>query len=208
MSEPSQWSPLIESPQWRFTLKHLLLTIALVAVGLVALRNASAPWIGALFGIASFVLATAVLLVVFRRGPRQAYWIGFAMFGWLYMALLIGGDFVSREAETPFRSHHLATTQISSASYHWLYDKAFDMYLAQYPQPPRYFDPGTGQALPAGPWPPPGAPPMPGPNAQDFISVTHAIWTIALALVGGQLARWLYATPQRESAAQDRAQPG
>jgi hypothetical protein len=68
MAEASHWSPLIESPWWRFTLKHLLLAIAVVAVGLVALRNASSAWVAALFAVTYLTLASALLLAVFRRG--------------------------------------------------------------------------------------------------------------------------------------------
>ena len=88
MASESDFTPLITLPRWSFGLRQLFLWTAAVALGLVALRSASANWVAAIMALTLYVLAVSVLLVVFRRGPQRAYWIGFATFGWLYLLLL------------------------------------------------------------------------------------------------------------------------
>ena len=76
---------------WRFSIRHILIWTAAIGLACVALRNASAMWVGLAQAAALLILATAILLVIFRRGAAQAYWIGFALFGGLYMLLLLVG---------------------------------------------------------------------------------------------------------------------
>src|SRR5688572_12185469 len=119
--------------RWSFGLRQLFLWTAAIAVGLVALRSASTSWVAAMMGLALVLLAASILLIVFRRGQQRAYWIGFATFGWLYILLLaIGMSPVEANSnvDTPFRAHNFATEKLSSSSYHWLYDKAFEKYFA------------------------------------------------------------------------------
>jgi hypothetical protein len=70
------------------------------------------------------------LLGIYRRGPQRAYWIGFATFGCTYMLLLIVSWTLARMAgnDSPLAAHNLPTQQLASASYHWLYDEAFEKY--------------------------------------------------------------------------------
>ena len=213
MAETSHWSPLIESPAWRFSLKNLLLGIAVIAVALVARRKASGAWTAALMAIAQLVLAVSILLVVFRRGTARAFWLGFAIFGWLYLLLLMlgsVGEALTPGTESPFSSYHLATTRLSNGCYHWMFDEAFEKYFSQYPVRPSPIYPSSlppvalgSYNVPPAQWPPPGAPPPPGPDEESFTNVAHALWTLLLALCGGLLAKWFYATQGRPP--EDRA---
>lgn len=36
--------------------------------------------------------------------------------------------------------------------------------------------------------------PPPGPNGGHFVNVTHALWKLLFAVIGGCLAHWLYVT--------------
>lgn len=199
MTEESNWSPLITSTSWRFTLRQLLIGIAIIAASLVVLRNASGAWAAALLAVTQLALATSVLLVIFRRGAARAFWLGFAIFGWLYLLLLMFGNFASGDTEMLFRPYHLATTRLSNACYHWMFDKAFESYTAQYPvryaPPSDPFAPGPTRLSPTQ-WPPPGAPPPPGPDEQSFANVAHSLWALLLAVLGGTVARWLYSTSE------------
>lgn len=209
---------------WRFTLKHLFIWTAVIALCCVALRNASGLWVAVMIGLALLTMATAILLVIFRRGADRAYWIGFATFGWLYLGLMLFGWNMDPNsyAANPFQPHNLVTSRLSEVAYHWLYDEAFETYNASLQMGPgggysgfgssggmssSPYGPGGGMMgsgmMPGGGYPGPGAmrgmgpvalPPPPGPNSQDFVNLSQALWAILLAAVGGALARWLYAT--------------
>jgi energy-coupling factor transporter transmembrane protein EcfT len=199
--------------RWSFGLRQLFLWTAAIALGLVALRSATMNWVAGMFGLALALLVASVLLVVFRRGPQRAYWIGFATVGWLYVLLLATSWMPvdpNSENDTPFRPYNLATQRLSNAAYHWLYDDAFEKYHAMgyaggsmggrgYSGGPRVY-PILGM-MPGGMGaaPPPGPPP--GPNETDFVNVAHALWTLLFAVIGGCVAYWLYMTgPGRKGA--------
>jgi hypothetical protein len=132
MARESDYTPLFTLPRWSFGLRQLFLWTAAIALGLVALRSASPTWVSAMLGLAVATLSTSLLLVIFRRGQQRAYWIGFATFGWLYLLLLFGSWTLGRTAtnNSPLRAQNLLTQRLSAASYHSLYDEAFDSYNA------------------------------------------------------------------------------
>jgi hypothetical protein len=59
--------------------------VLLVALGLAALKNASAPLSSLVFGAMILVLLTLALGAILRRGPDRPIWIGAALFGWFYL---------------------------------------------------------------------------------------------------------------------------
>lgn len=70
----------------RFSLKGLLVTVAGVAVAITALLNANQWW--------AYVVATTVLVVLFYASLRVALWgrseafcLGFAVVGWLWLTV-------------------------------------------------------------------------------------------------------------------------
>src|SRR5215471_9263544 len=71
----------------RFTIAALLGIIALVGLGLAALRDPSRLWGSIVFSVALSLFSIAVGGVLYRRGRRRAFWVGFALGGWLYLAL-------------------------------------------------------------------------------------------------------------------------
>jgi len=126
---------LFTLPRWSFGLRQLFFWTAAIALGLVALRSASTTWVAAMLGLALAALTMSILLVIFRRGPQRAFWIGFATVGWMYLLLLVVSWTLARMAsdDNPLRAHNLITQQLASLSYHWLYDKAFERYYASSP---------------------------------------------------------------------------
>jgi hypothetical protein len=62
------------------------------AVALAALRSGSDLWTSGVYTTALGVLGFATLGAVLRRGPVRAYWVGFAIFGWGYLALAHGAE--------------------------------------------------------------------------------------------------------------------
>ncbi len=71
----------------RFSIVGLMGIVLASAVGLTALRNASKTWAGAMLLLTCGILALAVVGAIYRQGARRAWWLGFSIFGWGYMAL-------------------------------------------------------------------------------------------------------------------------
>jgi hypothetical protein len=183
----------------------LFLWTAAIALSLVALRSASATWVAVSLLGAMTVLTSSVLLAIYRRGARRAYWVGFATFGCLYLLLPFASWTLAQVAATDnlLASNNLPTQQLSSATYHWLYDKAFEKYYASQGGGYAGSAPGMGMSSGMDPYGGPSMMPTgwgmaptapPGPNERDFVHVAHAVWTLLLATLGGCLAYWIYRT--------------
>jgi hypothetical protein len=71
----------------RFPIAGLIWAVTFAALGLAALRNASEVWAGATFLATCGVLCLAIVGVVCRTDESRAWWLGFALFGWGYLAL-------------------------------------------------------------------------------------------------------------------------
>lgn len=63
--------------------------VAALAAGLAALRSGSMAWGIGLWCCAVFLLGFSVLAVIFRAGPTRAWWLGYAVFGWGYVWLIV-----------------------------------------------------------------------------------------------------------------------
>lgn len=63
-----------------FSIKGLLLAVTLAAFALTALLNASANWVLVLNSLTALLLLTALIAVVYRTGPKRAFWVGFLVF--------------------------------------------------------------------------------------------------------------------------------
>ncbi|MDR3634973.1 MAG: hypothetical protein P4L84_14305, partial [Isosphaeraceae bacterium] len=72
----------------RLTLSGMLGLIALIAIGLGALRFASVYWASAVSWVLLLWLCAGLLGVIFRRGSARDFWVGFTVFGWIYLLLV------------------------------------------------------------------------------------------------------------------------
>jgi hypothetical protein len=175
----------------RFSIKHLLLWTAIVALFCVALKNASGAWASSMLALALIVLAASVLLAAFRHGAVRAYWIGFATCGWIYIAVLLySWSQHSNPFLNPLRSDRLPSSRLSALAYRktrpWIA-------WSDRPQQHRFYnvDPldnglGAGSSM--------VVLSSAGPYQDHFVNVAHAFWTLLLAACGGAFARWLYVT--------------
>jgi hypothetical protein len=69
----------------RFTIGAMMAFVLVFGLALAALRNASDAWAGVLLCLTLLLLGAAILGAIYRRDGRQAYWVGFALFGCAYM---------------------------------------------------------------------------------------------------------------------------
>lgn len=67
-----------------------MLVVASVGLGVAGLSRPSRLWGAVLFSSATAILLGAVLAAVLGKGRRRAFWAGFAVFGWGYLALQYG----------------------------------------------------------------------------------------------------------------------
>ncbi len=76
----------------RFTIAGLMGAVLIAAVGLSALRNASATWAGVMYLATYGVLGLAIVGAICRGFPERAWWLGFFVFGWGYLSLVAYWD--------------------------------------------------------------------------------------------------------------------
>jgi hypothetical protein len=87
---------LVEGPamkRFRFHIGSLLILVVLLGVGFAALREANDLWDSIVLTSAFWILMVSVLLAAdpggrHRQAERQAFWAGFALFGWIYLGLI------------------------------------------------------------------------------------------------------------------------
>jgi hypothetical protein len=65
----------------------MMILLVALAIALFSLRFPSDGAAAAVLLVTQAILAVAVLAVVYRTQERRAFWLGFALFGWGYMAL-------------------------------------------------------------------------------------------------------------------------
>jgi hypothetical protein len=200
----------------RFTIGNLLVLVLFLAVGLAALRAASEGWDSAVFGLTLLVMLASVLLAVHRDGPRRAYWLGFALFGWTYLALLeipsVAGRLPTAHALAyidslvPWRTYAISvqfTPTLGAA--------------AGTPANPATPAPGMVSVITTSPTGSmiqgPNAGPIrvwnlaagralggPGDSTEHFIRIGHSLLALILAYLGAFASRSLYLRERRGSA--------
>lgn len=202
-----QSPPVPAKPSWfQFSIKALLGLAAFVAAACAALLNASEWWASATCTITLVVLLVAVLRSVFRRGPSRAFWLGFAIFGWAYVLL----TFWPQSDPTSPCQRHLLTTKLSKWAYFELLPLVRTPPSEPIPLPPVPRTSGGGATVEfrdqvrdefrlAWDSAVPAAPQTYYPDYTPFLSIAEWLWTLLLGMLGGILARYLYATRERET---------
>lgn len=71
--------------RFRFTIGGLLAVVFVSAIGVAALRSSNEGWDSAVFGLTLLTLAASLILVAQKRERARAFWLGFAIFGWVYL---------------------------------------------------------------------------------------------------------------------------
>jgi hypothetical protein len=89
-----------------FSLKALLVATATIALAIAGMLNASLWWASICLSYLFVMLTFSLLAVTFRRGPVRSFWIGFAIVGWTYAAMLYAPG-LDRSV-----GHRLITTKI------------------------------------------------------------------------------------------------
>lgn len=69
-------------PLPRFSVRTLFLLVAVVALGVTALLQATSLWASLTTTVTYLMLSIAIPAVVYRREAPRAFWLGFAVCGW------------------------------------------------------------------------------------------------------------------------------
>ena len=167
---------------FRYSLRALIGLVAVVAVGCAALMNANA-WIAN----SAWTLLLLLLALALGTSTHRGFWIGFAIFGWLYVMLICGPFGLTDELLTTSLLRHTASTRASISGN--------EQELRQ-----RYFQMQDGTSTSA--------------QIHDallrwrkiqllsdsvfidaFVRTGQAFWTLILGLSGGLFAHYLSARP-------------
>ena len=82
--------------RFRFTIASLLVVVLFVALGFAALRESSDLWESGDFTLTLAALLISILFAVHHIESRRAFWIGFTLFGWIYLGLSLVPSIESR----------------------------------------------------------------------------------------------------------------
>jgi hypothetical protein len=81
---------------FRFHLGTLVIVILVFGLGFAALRESSELWESGVFTLTLTALMMSILLAIHGTESRRAFWIGFALFGWIYLGLSLVPSIESR----------------------------------------------------------------------------------------------------------------
>ena len=71
----------------RISIAGMMILLVVLGLALTSLRFPSEGAAAVVLLVTQAILAVAVLAVVYSTQERRAFWLGFALFGWGYMAL-------------------------------------------------------------------------------------------------------------------------
>jgi hypothetical protein len=189
----------------RFNIASLLGVILVLGVGIAALRESSDLWDTAVFTLTLSALLISTLPAIHCTESKRAFWIGFALFGWMYLGFALVPSIESRlittkalaylDTKVPGRPPEV-TVQFSAtnAGVPLNQIQAVDStsngnQLADSSQGTVrlwYFGPGTLLSGRSG-------------TPENFIRIGHSLLSLIAAILGGYLSHHLYAG-NRESA--------
>jgi hypothetical protein len=176
----------------RTSIAGLIVFVGACGAGLAALRGASVMSVGLTLSAALASLTLGLAGVIYRRGGRRAFWVGFCVCGWTYAFLAL----------SPY-AREIRTVLITTIVLNLVEESVF-------PAGPSPAPPTTG-----------GRPPGPtrwdvwafvgrrngGFSANnhyiawtnpDFYEVGHSLFTILLAAIGGTIFRLAHDTRDRD----------
>lgn len=214
---------------FRFSVRSLLVVVTIGCVGIAAMLNADALWESVAWGSALFLLSCAILLIVYRRDQQRAFWVGFVVFGGMYLAVLLYSFSAAWKGEAyasnPLHLNSLATTKLMVYAYErvipdsrrgeYVSTPAGGTAVASSPTgtPFRRFTTDlssqgfinvSGEAVHISQLRRPASSTMvPNPSYVQpgkFISIGHTLWLLVIAAIGGKVCQVIYRTrPQAPS---------
>jgi hypothetical protein len=175
---------------FRFSIRGLMVVIVLLCLAFAALRFPTPLWANIWFSLTVAALTLAVPAAVYRRGDQRAFWVGFAVCGWVYFILALA-PWMQGEA-----GFQLATTTILDLMSPHIVQKIVPV-----------------ETTPWQVWNMPDDPPANSYSVgyvtlispELYLHIGHAFFCILIALLGGVMVRYLAATCQEPAATERRS---
>ncbi len=187
-------------PRYRFSIRGMMIVILLLAMAFAGLRTPTRLWANVWYSMTLFGIAIAIPLAVAEHEGRRLFWIGFAVCGWVYFLIALAPWI---EEQTGYR---LATTTVLDViSPNVLDTKYLARIYIQTMQPP------SSPTRPT-PWQVwnlteyPMAPVWRHGYAELhapllYFRVGHSAFCLILAMLGGELTRYIGTRNRARSAA-------
>src|SRR5262245_285059 len=93
----------------RFSMTSAMLAVALCALTFAGLRADATMWTKILFMAVFFGMVLSILGVIYSRGERRAFWVGFAMLGWGFLVFAYVLPSFPSIADKAFLAHEFAS---------------------------------------------------------------------------------------------------
>jgi hypothetical protein len=196
----------------RFNIANLRAVVFILGVGFAALRDSSDLWESGIFTLTLAALLISIPLAVYRLGSRRAFWLGFALFGWIYLGLSLVPSIESRLFTTNalgyLDSKVLRPTPDGLAYFDNDNDGLMDLDVVNNSQPNALFlnkgngtfedvtaavgsNPAGGQASFSNVLAGPSLKGSIG-TTENFVRIGHSLLAFVAAHVGGRLSEYLH----------------
>jgi hypothetical protein len=179
--------------RYRFSIRGMMIVIVVLALAFTALRTPSRLWANAWFTLALGGVTIAIPAAVANVGDRRAFWIGFAVCGWVYFIFSLA-PWVDKEA-----SHQLFSTTLLDLASPYIINNQY--MLVNYKNA---FAPPEAPEAPT-PWQVWNLPNFQAPGSWGmgyvrlhcpflYLRIGHCAFCLLIAIAGGELARFLSVT--------------
>ena len=183
----------------RFNIASLLVTILIIGFGFAALRESNDLWDGRVMTLTLSVLLTSILFAVHRKESRRAFWLGFALFGWIYLGLALVPSMESRlltrkvlvylESKVPGRYLKLSILEVSTSGSGPPSSPAQNIAIITDGSQAGPSIPGQ-MKISLGGW---------SGSTENFVRIGHSLLSLIVGLSGGHLSRQLNVRTQESA---------
>jgi hypothetical protein len=184
--------------RFRFNIGTVAILILVLGVGFASLRESNEIWVSTIFTLNLGVLLTSILLAVHRTESRRAFWLGFALFGWIFLGLSLIPSIESRlittkalvflDSKVPGRASQISEVRIlrnllgspSNSLQSFDFNAVGDLLYVSHPIQMRLWNVVKGRLF--GGW---------SGTTENFVRIGHSLFALLAGWLGGQLSRRL-----------------
>jgi hypothetical protein len=167
--------------RFRFHLGTIVIVVLFIGVGIAALRESNEIWDSGIFSVTFGVFLVSILLAIHRTERRRAFWLGFALFGWIYLVLTlmpsIEPRLITTTALTLLDSNMPRSSPAGFPDIDYNENGSIDLFVANNTVGRWNSLVGTSLKRSSG--------------TGHFVRIGHSLFAVVAALLGGQLSRYL-----------------